>query len=59
MGYFVYSRCRHTPSPRNGEKRQFADRKKMADKVDLKAGRSTVSINSARPPSRPSEGLER
>lgn len=32
----------------------------MADKVDLRAGRATtVSINSARPPSRPSEGLER
>lgn len=45
-------------SPRNGEKRQFAD-PKMADKVDLKAGKSTVSINSGRPPSRPSEGLER
>lgn len=31
----------------------------MADKVDLKAGKSTVSIDSARPRSRPSEGLER
>ncbi len=58
MGYFVCSRCRHTPSPKSGEKRQFAD-PKMADKVDLKAGKSTVSINSGRPPSRPSEGLER
>lgn len=58
MGYFVCSRCRHTPSPRNGEKRQFADLK-MAGKADLNAGRSTVSINSEKPPSRPSGGLER
>lgn len=46
------------PSPRNWEKRQFAD-PKMVDKVDLKPDKSTVSISSGRPPSLPSGVLER
>lgn len=58
MWYFVCSCCRHTLSPRNWEKRHFADLK-MVDMVELKAGKSPVLINSGSPLSRPSEGFER